>query len=79
MVYQNDQVICLCATNEEQRNKMRGSKYVQGSIETVFPELENQLIEGKRFFFLEHHAKFPLLKNLLKIENCQQSIYILLI
>ena len=51
MVYQNDQVICLCATNEEQRNKMRGSKYVQGSIETVFPELENQLIEGKKVLF----------------------------
>lgn len=42
----------LCAKNEKDRNKMRGSKYVQSYIENIYIDLKKQLDENKNVLFV---------------------------
>lgn len=51
MIAQNEKVFCTYAINSEQRNQMRGSKYVQGDIIKVYKIIQKQIKDGENILF----------------------------
>ena len=44
---------------KKKKRKMRMSKYVQSDIQNIYPLIKNDLLEGKKSYSPEHHAKLP--------------------
>lgn len=49
--YENNRVVHSRATNRDERNLMRGSKYLQSKLGTTFSQIEKDLTDGKTVFF----------------------------
>ena len=62
-------VMHVCAKSEEERNKMRGSKYVQSSLGDVFVDVKKSLMNDKKVLFTGTSCQIAGLKMFLKEEQ----------
>ena len=69
----NYQVVHVRATTPEMRNKMRGSKYIQSSIDGVYQEIENDLINGRFVLFAGTACQVAGVLRFLKVKNIDQT------
>lgn len=72
MVSKGSKVFCTYAINELQRNRMRGSKYVQGDIFDTYQTVEKQIREKKKVLFSGTPCQVAAVKAYL--ESCNVSL-----
>jgi len=53
------QVSHIGASNEEEANAFRKSKYIKSNVWNCYPQIKEDLKKGKKYFFPEWDARFP--------------------
>lgn len=63
------QVRHICAETKQERDAMRGSKYVQSDLNTVFPQVKEQLRRGREVLFVGTPCQVDALRHYLRGEE----------
>ena len=69
------QVVHIRATNQDDRNKMRGSKYVEGNILAIYEQVKNDVASGKHVLISGTSCQVDALRNYLKSLDCSKVIF----
>ncbi|MBQ7067113.1 MAG: Coenzyme F420 hydrogenase/dehydrogenase, beta subunit C-terminal domain [Lachnospiraceae bacterium] len=59
------QVIHKCASSKEERNSLRGSKYIQSNLKHIFLQVQQDALEGKKILFTGTPCQIAGLKSFL--------------
>lgn len=64
------EVIHNFATTKDERNFLRGSKYVQSELKDIFPEIKRMLLDSQKVLFSGTPCQVAGLRNYLELSKC---------